>query len=86
MIIIIKTSVFPLIPRNRSARRIRGIGGKLRKLRIINMQRAGFLFSRVETDFSKFYIYLFIYLFNNCNLFCVDEIYFTINLAMPIQK
>ena len=43
------------------ARQIRRIGRKLRKLCIINIHKTGLLFNRVETDFSKFYIYLFIY-------------------------
>ena len=40
-----------------------GIGQKLKKLRIINIQKAGLLLNAVETDFSKINICLFIYLF-----------------------
>ena len=43
---------FPLIPRICSTRRISGIVEKLRKLRIINRQKAGLLFHRIETNFS----------------------------------
>ena len=48
------------------ARQIRRIG---RKLCIINIHKTGLLFNRVETDFSKFYIYLFIYLLNHLSIY-----------------
>ena len=41
-----------LTPRSRSALRIRRIGGKLRKLCIISMQKADFPILRVKTDFA----------------------------------